>query len=67
MLLSFVSSTIRIQETLPCDRFIPRVQELESQGALYWKIKVLPHGGGYEIQCDVPTSERQYLDFEHTP
>lgn len=50
-----VSDLTRISETLPCDRFIPRVRELESQGALYWSVRVLPNNSGYEVRCSVPT------------
>lgn len=54
LLVSLNMSSTRIKETLACADYIQRVLELESQGASYWVIKVLPHASGYEIQCDVP-------------
>lgn len=54
MLLSIPMELLRIRETLTCAQFIPRVRELESQGACYWRVKVLKENSGYEIQCDVP-------------
>lgn len=38
---------MRVTEKLTNSEYIPRVRELESQGAVYWTVKVLH--GGYEI------------------
>lgn len=53
----FATQRKRIVETLRNDEFIPRVRELEARGALYWKVKVLNHNLGYEVQCDVPANQ----------
>ena len=45
---------LRITETLIGDEFISRIQELESCGALYFRIKCEKVNGVYEVQCDVP-------------
>jgi hypothetical protein len=45
---------VRVQETLTCEQFIPRVRELEARGGAFWIIKVLNHNKGYTIQCDLP-------------
>jgi hypothetical protein len=50
------SNSTRIRETLTCSEFIPRVTELEAQGGSFWIIKVLRHGVGYDIQCDLPVA-----------
>jgi hypothetical protein len=40
---------MRHTETLTNSEYIPRVKQLESQGALYFKVKVDAHNLGYEI------------------
>ena len=40
---------MRHTELLTNAEYIPRVRELEAQGAQYWTVKVLNHRSGYEI------------------
>lgn len=50
------STRQRISEILTNAQFIPRIGELEAQGAEFWVIKVLNHNAGYSIQCDLPVT-----------
>lgn len=40
---------MRVSENLTNNEYIPRIRELQAQGAGYWTVKVLAHNVGYEI------------------
>jgi hypothetical protein len=41
-------------ETVTNENYIPRVTDLEQRGGFMFRIKVLAHNLGYEIQCTLP-------------
>lgn len=44
---------MRQNETLTNEQYVPRILELQAQGAGYWTVKVLH--GGYEISYALPS------------
>jgi hypothetical protein len=49
-------------ETVTNENYIPRVTNLEQRGGFLFRIKVLTHNVGYEIQCTLPDeAEREKM------
>lgn len=50
---------MRHTETLTNSEYVERVKSLEAQGALYFKVKVLTHNAGYEINYSLEEKPKE--------
>lgn len=49
----FEKETVLVKEVVTNSNFVERVRELEARNARFWRVKVLNHSAGYEIECRV--------------